>query len=149
MYIAQILLSQLPNIELVSLLIIITTYTFGVKAVCSVYIFVFCEIATYGLGMWSIAYLYVWTFLYAAVLLLRKCGNRIIFTLVSGIFGLCFGALTAVPYFIAGGMAGGLVYIINGFWFDILHCAGNIVLAYLLYDPLRSILQKALEKYKL
>lgn len=147
MYVTQVILAPLPNIEVVSLLIIITTSVFGVKALCSTYIFVVCEILTYGLHIWSINYLYVWSILCIAVLLTRKFESPVFFALLSAIFGLLFGTLCSIPYFITGGIAGGLSYIIQGFWFDILHCVGNLVLTYLLFGSLKSILVKTVKKY--
>ena len=81
MYVTQVVMSQLPNIEAVSLLIIVTTCLLGVKALFSVYIFVICEIFTYGLHIWSINYLYVWAILVIAVLCTRKFASREFFAL--------------------------------------------------------------------
>ena len=147
MYVSQVLLSQLPNIEVVSLLIIVTTCIFGVKALCSVYIFVICEFATYGFGIWSVNYLYTWAILCIIILFIRKIGNREIFALISGIFGLCFGTLCSIPYFLTGGLAAGFAYIVQGFWFDILHCGGNLIITYLLFNPVKKGLQKAVNRY--
>ncbi len=147
MYVTQVIMSQLPNIEVVSLLIIVITCLMGVKALCSVYIFVICEIFTYGLHIWSVNYLYVWAILCFAVLLTRKFASRELFALISAIFGLIFGTLCSLPYFLTGGFGGGIACIIQGFWFDIIHCVGNFILTYLLYNPVRSILEKAIKKY--
>lgn len=147
MYVTQVILAPLPNIETVSLLIIITTSVFGVKALCSVYIFVVCEIFTYGIHIWSINYLYVWAILCIIVLLTRKFESKEFYTLLSAIFGLLFGTLCSIPYFLTGGIASGLGYIIQGFWYDILHCIGNFALTYLLFIPLKSVLEKTVKKY--
>lgn len=147
MYVSQVIMSQLPNIEIVSLLIIVVTCIFGIKALCSVYIFVICEIFTYGLGIWSINYLYVWAILCIAVLLTKKFASREVFTLLGGIFGLTFDIFCSIPYFVTMGIAGGISYIVSGFWFNILHCVGNLVLIYLLYTPIRSLLEKLIDKY--
>lgn len=147
MYVTQVILAPLPNIETVSLLIIIATCVFGVKALCSVYIFVICEIFTYGLHIWSINYLYVWAILCFAVLLTRKVENPIFFALLSAIFGLLFGTFCSIPYFFAGGIAAGFGYIIQGFVYDLLHCAGNFFIAILLFLPLKNVLERTVKKY--
>ncbi len=147
MYVSQIIMSQLPNIEIVSLLIIVVTCIFGVKALCSVYVFVICEILTYGIGIWSFNYLYVWAILCIAVLLTRKFASKEFFALLGGIFGLTFDIFCSIPYFLTTGIAGGISYIVSGFWFNILHCVGNVVLIYLLYTPIRSLLERTVEKY--
>lgn len=147
MYVSQIIMSQLPNIEIVSLLIIVVTCIFGVKALCSVYVFVICEILTYGIGIWSLNYLYVWAILCITVLLTRKFASKEFFAILGGIFGLTFDIFCSIPYFLTTGIAGGIAYIVSGFWFNILHCVGNVVLIYLLYTPIRSLLERTVEKY--
>lgn len=145
MYISQVIMSGLPNIEIVSLLIIITTRKFGVKALSSVYVFVLCEILTYGLSMWVINYIYVWAILCVIICFLRKIDNVVIFALVSAIFGLLFGCLCSVPYFIIGGISMGIANIISGIGFDLLHCGGNFILTLILYKPLSSALDRAVK----
>ena len=147
MYVTQVIMSQLPNIEVVSLLIIVTTVLFGLKAFCSVYIFVICEIFTYGISIWSINYLYVWAILVVTVFLMRKFESKELFAIISGIFGLTFDLFCSIPYFITGGVGGGVGYLIQGFWFNILHCVGNLVLTYLLYDTVKKVLEKTIKKY--
>ena len=147
MYVTQVILAPLPNIETVSLLIIIATSVFGVKALCSVYIFVVCEIFTYGLHIWSVNYLYVWAILWFVAFLTRNVSNPLFFALLSSIFGLLFGTFCSIPYFITGGFAGGIAYIIQGFVYDLLHCAGNFFIAILLFAPLKNVLEKTVKKY--
>ncbi len=147
MYVSQVVLAVLPNIEVVSLLIIITTCVFGVKALCSIYIFVLCEILHYGIGIWSLNYLYVWAVLWLLVMLTRKFQGKEFFALLSAIFGLTFDLFCSIPYFFTIGIGGGLTYIIQGFWYDILHCVGNLVLTYFLFVPLKSVLEKTVDKY--
>ena len=62
-FISQVALSFLPNIELVTLLFILYTLVIGRKVFGVVYAFVFLEGITYGFGLWWINYLYVWTVL--------------------------------------------------------------------------------------
>lgn len=144
MYVSQVIMATLPNIELVSFLIIITARKFGFKSLVSVYVFVGLEILTYGLAIWAISYLYVWAILVLAVCLLRKIDSRILFTLVSGIFGLMFGIFCSVPSFIIGGFGYGISWIISGLSFDLLHGFGNLLLTFLLYKPISRVLEKAL-----
>ncbi len=146
MYVSQVIMAPLPNIELVSFLIIITARRFGFKSLISVYIFAFLEIITYGLHIWSINYLYVWTILVLIILPIRKINNVILYTVVSGIFGLIFGTLCSIPYFITGGIPAGIAYIIGGFSFDIPHCIGNIVLTLILYIPITKAYDYTLNK---
>ncbi len=144
MYVSQVIMSPLTNIELVSFLIIITTRKFGIKSLLSVYIFVGLEILTYGLAEWVISYLYVWLILVLVVLPVQKINSRILFTLVSGIFGFLFGILCSVPSFFIGGIGYGTSWIISGIPYDLLHGFGNLILTFLLYKPITKVLEKAL-----
>jgi len=144
MYVSQVIMASLPNIEIVSFLIIITARKFGVRSLLSVYVFVGLEILTYGLAEWVISYLYVWAILCLIVCLLRKIDSCILFTLVSGIFGLLFGVLCSVPSFVIGGLGHGISWIISGIPYDLLHGFGNLLLTFLLYNPLSKVLNKAI-----
>lgn len=137
---AQVALGFLPNIELVSLLVILYTLLFGWRALYIIYVFVAAEGLIYGFGLWFINYLYVWTILFALVLLFRKLNSPFLWAVISGLFGLSFGALCSIPYFITGGPASGFAYWVQGIPFDILHGAGNFIAALILYHPLYSLL---------
>ena len=60
MYVSQVIMASLPNIEIVSLFVILITRKFGIRALYSIYIFVACEVFTYGISMWVINYFYPW-----------------------------------------------------------------------------------------
>jgi energy-coupling factor transport system substrate-specific component len=148
MYVSQVVMSALPNIEIVSLLIIVVTHKFGVKALASVYVFVMCEIMTYGLSLWVINYLYVWAVLCIIICLLRKIGNTWVYTLAATVFGLMFGTLCSIPYFFMGGISMVISYIIGGISFDLLHCGGNFITTLLLSKPLIKAMDKAIKPHK-
>ncbi len=142
MYVSQVLMSSLPNIELVSFLIIVTARKYGFKSLLSVYIFVFLEIATYGLAQWVISYLYVWAILTLVVCVLKKIDNVIVYTVISALFGFLFGTLCSPVSFAVGGFGYGVSWIISGLWFDFLHGCGNLLLTFLLYKPITKALEK-------
>lgn len=144
MYVSQVIMSSLPNIELVSFLIIIVARKFRFKSLISVYIFVFLEIMTYGFAQWVIGYLYVWAILAVVICLLRKSDNRIFYTFISSVFGFLFGTLCSPVSFIMGGFGYGVSWIISGLWFDFLHGCGNFLLIFLLYKPITKVLDKAI-----
>lgn len=140
----QVAMAQLPNIELVSLLIILATLFMGPKALLAVYTFVLVEGLIYGFHIWWINYLYVWPILVLIVWALRRWSHPLLWTVVAGAYGLFFGTLCSLPYFITGGIGAGVGYIIQGIPFDLAHCIGNIVLVLLLFRPLEKILAKVL-----
>lgn len=140
----QVALAGLPNIELVTLLIILATIHMGPKALLSVGVFVLAEGLIYGFHLWWINYLYVWAVLVLIVLALRRWSHPILWAIVAGIFGLAFGTLCSIPYFITGGWGAGIGYIISGIPYDIPHCIGNIASVILLYYPLELVLKRVL-----
>ena len=146
MYISQVIMAPLTNIELVSFLTIIVTRRFGLKSLISVYTFAFLEIMTYGIHIWSAMYLYVWAILVLIVLPFRKIDNVILYTVISGVFGILFGTFCSIPYFITGGASMGIAWIISGFSFDITHCIGNVVLTAILYIPITKAYNYILDK---
>ncbi len=148
MYISQVVMSSLPNIEIVTLLIILVTRKFGYKALMSVYVFVGCEILTYGLHIWVINYLYVWAILCFIICLVRKINNTLFYSLIAAVFGISFGTLCSIPYFITGGFSFGVSYIISGLGFDLVHCIGNLLTVIILYRPLTKALEKAVKPHK-
>lgn len=143
LFTGQVVMSFLPNLEIVSLLIILYTIFFGKKVFWMIYGFVFLEGFLYGFGMWWFQYLYIWSILAMVVLLLRHNTSAIFWSIISGFFGLSFGALCTLPYFITGGPAAAFSYWVSGLGFDLTHCIGNMVLCLVLFKPPYALLQKA------
>ncbi len=141
--IGQVGMSYLPNIEIVSLLIYIYTQVYRKKVFFIIYVFVFLEGCIYGFGLWWFGYLYIWSVLALIVLWSGRQQTSVIMTaVILGAYGLSFGMLYALPYFIAGGWAAGFSYWVSGIPFDLLHCAGNVAVSLICYRPLRTLLGK-------
>lgn len=140
LFMGQVVLSFLPNIEIVSLLILLYTLFLHRKVFFVIYSFVFLEGLLYGFGIWWFSYLYVWSILACVVMLLHKNTSVLLWSIVSGFFGLSFGLLCALPYLAAGGPAAAFSYWVSGLPFDISHCIGNFALCLLLFHPLHALL---------
>ncbi|HWR23315.1 MAG TPA: hypothetical protein VN366_07535 [Feifaniaceae bacterium] len=138
----QVGLAVLPNIELVSLLIILYTLIFGKRAFIPVFIFILAEGLLYGFGLWWLNYLYVWPILAAVALLFQKQRSPVFWAIVSAAYGLCFGALCAIPYLFIGGPPSAFAYWVQGIPFDVLHCVGNGIAALLLFKPLLKLFER-------
>ena len=136
----QVALGFLPNIELISLLIILFTLIFGRKTIFIIYVFVLLEGIIYGFGLWWINYLYIWTFLFIIASLYKKERSPIFWAFISGLYGLFYGALCAIPYFFIGGFTTALSYWVSGLMFDIAHGIGNFIIAIVLFQPLYRLL---------
>jgi energy-coupling factor transport system substrate-specific component len=141
MFGSQVALSFLPNVELVSLLVILFAQHLGRRALFAIYVFVLLEGLLYGFGSWWLVYLYIWTVLYIAARLLRQMHAAVGWAIVSGIFGLLFGFLSSFVYLFLLGFWGGVTYFVQGIIFDLVHCAGNFVVALLLYRPLDAAMR--------
>ena len=138
----QVVMGPLPNIEPVSLLVMLFAVTFGWKAMYPVYIFVAMEILYYGFSVWNIYYLYVWGVLAVLAILLRRMEYPVFWALLSGVFGLFFGALCAIADVFIGGFGYAAAKWVSGILFDVTHCVGNFVIALVLFKPLRTLMKK-------
>ena len=138
----QVAMAPLPNIEPVSLLVMIFAAVFGWKALYPVYVFVVMEILFYGISTWNVYYLYVWTVLALVAILMRKSTHPLAWALLSGVFGLFFGALCGIVDIFIGGFAYAASKWVSGIPFDLLHCGGNFGIALIMFKPLRNLLEK-------
>jgi len=139
---AKAAMMGLPNIEPVSLLIMLFAVTFGKKALFPIYVYVLLELALFGLGLWTASYLYIWVLLALAAWLLRNMRSPLGWAVLSGTFGLLFGGLCTPVCLLSGGPAFALSWWISGIPFDLAHCAGNFVLALVLFNPLRRLFSR-------
>ena len=144
---AKVAMSGLPNIEPVSLMVMLFAVVFGWKALYPVYLYVLMEVLLYGINFWNINYLYVWALLAVAAILLRPLKNPLWWALLSGVFGLAFGLLCSPVYmFVGGSVSYGIRWWLAGLPFDLTHAAGNFVIALALFAPLRKLLTKLYAK---
>lgn len=143
---AKYVMSGLPNIEPVSLMVMLFAVTFGIKALFPIYLYVLLEILFFGLGTWNICYLYVWAILAVLALVLKKMTDPLAWALLSGVFGLFFGALCGIVDIFIGGFGYALAKWVSGIPFDLAHCAGNFVIALLLFAPMRKLLDQLYQK---
>ena len=124
---AKVAMAALPNIEPVSLFVML---------------YVTMEILFYGIQVWNIYYLYIWLILLIAAVLLRKMESPVLWAILSGFFGLMFGALCAITDVFIGGPGYAVSKWTMGVYFDLLHCGGNFVMALLLFSPLRKLMER-------
>lgn len=139
---AKFVMSGLPNIEPVSLMVILFAVTFGWKALYPTCLYVALEVLFYGINVWNIYYLYVWAILAVLAILFRKMEDPLGWAILSGAFGLAFGALCGIADIFIYGFGTAVAKWVSGIWFDLMHCGGNFVIALLLFKPLRKLLEK-------
>ena len=145
---AKYVMSFLPNIEPVSLMVMLFAVVFGWKWIYPVYLYVVMEILFYGISLWNINYLYIWAVLAVAACFLRNMRHPLAWAILSGTFGLLFGALCGIVDIFIGGFGYAVTKWVSGIPFDIAHCAGNFVIALVLFVPLRNLLEKQYAKMR-
>ncbi|MDF9824047.1 energy-coupling factor transport system substrate-specific component [Breznakia sp. PF5-3] len=144
------LLVFLPNIELVSFLLILYTLNFELKgSIFIVVVFNFVQMLLYGISIWTPMYFIVWILLVFLVYVLKnilttytKCA------IFSGIFGLIFGFLFSIPYFVIS-FKMGWIYFLKGIPFDLIHGISNYLIMLILFDKSNVVINTLSERYKL
>jgi len=143
----KMVMAGLPNIEPVSLLVMVYAVVFGWKSLWSVYLYVLLECFTWGFNTWTTAYLYVWLVLFVLARALRRMESPLSWAILSGAFGMCFGLLCAPVCLLSGGWAYAVSWWLSGIPYDLLHGAGNFVMALLLFRLCRRLLTQLYQHY--
>ena len=144
--VSKVALSGLPNVELTSFWIILFSLYLGKRVYYAVPVFILLEGLMYGIQIWWIMYLYAWPLLAFIARRLRKMDSALSWAILSGAFGLCFGALCAIPYFFIGaagatvmdGLRYAFAWWIAGIPWDFVHGAGNFCIMLVLYHPVKK-----------
>ncbi len=140
--VGKLALAMIPNVEIVSLMIIVYTVCFGVKTIYAIIVFVLLECVFWGVGLWTIMYLYVWPILGIAAYFFRKIDSKWFWSVFSAIFGLLFGPLCSLTYLVMGGLKVAFGWWIAGIPWDLVHCVANFVVMFVLYSPLVRLLRR-------
>lgn len=147
MFLSKLIMELLPNIHLVGTLVVAYTLVYRSKALIPIYVFVFLTGVYAGFNMWWLPYLYIWTLLWLVIMLLPKnLSPKIgvfVYPAVSCLHGLLYGTLYAPAQALMFGFGWEqtLAWIATGFYFDLIHGVGNLVLGFLIY-PLVKLLTK-------
>lgn len=141
-------LSPLPNIEIVTFLLIVYTILFGPKkTIFASVVFVSMDLFLYGFGTWIIGYYLIWpTLILIAYVVNKATQNEYVFACVSGAFGLGFGLFFALVESVFYGLAYGFVYWLRGIPFDIVHGVSNFLIALFLFKPILNTISMVIEK---
>lgn len=145
----KLVMQSMPNIELTSFFVILFTLLYPRLTLYAIPVFTLLEGMIYGFGLWWVMYLYAWPLLTLVTRAFSRADSAFFWAVVSGAFGLLFGAMCAVPYFfigfISGGFAQGLrqmfAWWVAGIPFDLIHGASNFVLMLVLYRPISRLLK--------
>lgn len=151
MYASKMIMEIAPNIHLLGVFTIAFTVVYRKKALYPIYIYVLLNGIFCGFAAWWIPYLYVWTILWGAVMLLP--GNipgklrPVVYMAVCAVHGFLFGTLYAPAQAFLYGLSfkGMIAWIVAGLPFDFIHGVSNFVCGIMIV-PVISVVRLA-EKY--
>lgn len=144
LYIGKLVFDFLPNVEVITTLLIIYSICFGKRATWVAFIFCMITGVMYGFGSWLLVYFVVYPGL---TLLSRKFKKALLDSiflrcLLSAAFGLSFGLWFALEWAAMYGISAGIAYYLNGVYFDLLHMIGNFVVMAVISDPLIRVFRR-------
>ncbi len=148
---SKMLMEILPNIHLLGTFIVAITVVYRKKALYPIYIYVLLNGIFAGFATWWIPYLYVWTVLWAAIMILpKKMPPKvapIVYAVVCSLHGFGFGILYAPAQAVIFGLnfKAMLAWIAAGMSFDVIHGISNLCCGILIV-PLIKLLKNS-EKY--
>ncbi len=148
MYASKVLLEFLPNVHLLGVFVVALTVVYRKKALYPIYTYVLLNGIAAGFALWWIPYLYVWTVLWAVVMVLPKNlpvkKQVALYMVVCSLHGFLFGTLYAPVQALLFGLdlCGMLTWILAGLPWDVVHGVSNFVCGALIW-PLISVLKNA------
>ena len=147
LYVARQAMSALPNIHLTGVFIVVLTVVYRRQALYPLYTFILMEGLFGGFNTWWLPYLYIWTVLWGAVMLLPKHMKpqtaAVVYALVCACHGFLYGVLYAPAQALIFGLSweGMLAWIASGFTFDLIHGFSNLVCGVMIM-PLVRVVQR-------
>ena len=142
--VAKEALSVIPNVEVVTLLLLVYTKLLGYKKTLYItFIFTTIQAIIYPPHLWVITYYLVWPALVVGASLLFKLNpNVYVISVYAAIFGLLFGAFDSFILSFVYGFHTFLPIWIRGLPWDLVHGFSNYLTVLILYEPLRKNLKK-------
>lgn len=148
MYASKMIMEVIPNVHLLGVFTIAFTVVYRKKALYPIYTYVILNGIFSGFATWWVPYLYLWTILWGAVMLLPKEMparlQPVVYMGVCAMHGFLFGVLYAPAQAILYGMSlkGMLAWIAAGLPWDFLHGVSNFFCGILIV-PIISLLRFA------
>ena len=127
MYASKLIMEAFPNIHLLGVFVIAITVVYRQKALYPIYIYVFLNGVFAGFNMWWIPYLYIWTILWGATMLLPKNIpvkiRPVVYMVLCALHGFLFGILYAPAQALMFGLnfEATIAWIASGLPFDLNH----------------------------
>lgn len=147
MYASKFIMELLPNVHLLGVFVISITVVYGMKALYPIYTYVLINGLFAGFATWWIPYLYVWTVLWLATILLpQKMHPKLapfVYMGVCALHGFLFGTIFAPAQALLLGFnfEQTIAWIIAGLPWDAIHGVSNFFCG-ILISPLISLLKR-------
>ena len=131
MYASKIIMEVAPNVHLLGVFTIAFTVVYRKKALYPIYTYVLLNGIFCGFATWWIPYLYLWTVLWGAAMLLPKRipakMRPLVYMLLCAAHGFLFGTLYAPAQALLYGLRfrGMIAWIVAGLPWDFVHGVSN------------------------
>ena len=131
MYASKIIMEVAPNVHLLGVFTIAFTVVYRKKALYPIYTYVLLNGLFCGFATWWIPYLYLWTVLWGAAMLLPKRipakMRPLVYMLLCAAHGFLFGTLYAPAQALLYGLSfrGMIAWIVAGLPWDFVHGVSN------------------------
>lgn len=145
MYASKMIMEVAPNVHLLGVFTIAFTVVYRKKALYPIYIYVLLNGIFCGFATWWIPYLYLWTVLWGATMLLpKKIPGKvrpIVYMLLCAAHGFLFGTLYAPAQALLYGLnfQKMIAWIITGLPWDFVHGVSNFFCGILIVPIIRIL----------
>ena len=145
MYASKFIMELIPNVHLLGVFTVAFAVVYRKKALYPIYIFVLLTGIFSGFASWWISYLYIWTVLWGAVMLLPKGMPKkvqpIVYMAVCSAHGFLYGTLYAPVQAILFGLSFKrmIAWIIAGFPWDCIHGISNFFCGILIVPTILTL----------
>lgn len=147
MYASKVIMEVAPNVHLLGVFTVAFTVVYRKKALYPIYVYVMLNGFFSGFSAWWIPYLYIWTLLWGAVMLLPKKlpakAAPVVYMLVCAAHGFLFGTLYAPAQAIMFGLdfRSTIAWIVAGLPWDFIHGVSNFFCGILIV-PIITVLRR-------
>ena len=145
MYASKMIMEIAPNVHLLGTFVVAFTIVYRKKALYPIYVFVLLTGVYAGFATWWVPYLYLWTILWGAVMLLpRNMPKKIrplVYMLVCAAHGFLYGTLyaPAQAFFFGLNFEKTIAWIITGLPWDFVHGISNFFCGLLILPIVRAL----------
>ena len=145
MYASKMIMEITPNVHLLGTFVIAYTLVYGKKALYPIYVFVLLTGVYAGFATWWIPYLYLWTVLWAVVMILPKNMPKkirpFVYMTVCAAHGFLYGTLyaPAQAFFFGLNLEGTIAWIVAGLPWDFVHGVSNFFCGMLILPIVRVL----------